>query len=430
MKISKKQGNVAVLDIGKTHVKVILFDTDKLEELAVFQTSNKIINKNPYPHFDVDALKVFITNSLRKLSKNHRIDSIFTSTHGACAALMSKGELILPVLDYEFDGPDQLKDEYNQIRPAFEQTGTPRMDGGLNLGAQIYWLSRYFPEEFSKVDQILFWPQFWSYWLSGITASEISYASSHSDLWDIKQKGFIDLEIYGISKKVSYPPLRSASTILGPLKKKLAIQMELPDDIPIYCGAHDSSLALVSTSLNRPLPCTILSTGTWVTIFALGSDKTEISEQPGLMISCDCFGNLVPNFRFPAGKIYQNLMQKKNMSSLKQQYSSELDLGLANFESPDKAQVINNKSQQIVDLSNLNVQEIETIISEILAKQTLKGSNSIGAKGTMICSGPFSNNSIYLNVLKENWSYSVICEDDHLGLCNGIAGLILNNQNL
>ena len=57
MKISKKQGNVAVLDIGKTHVKVILFDTDKLEELAVFQTSNKIINKNPYPHFDVDALK-------------------------------------------------------------------------------------------------------------------------------------------------------------------------------------------------------------------------------------------------------------------------------------------------------------------------------------------------------------------------------------
>ena len=60
MKISKKQGNVAVLDIGKTHVKVILFDTDKLEELAVFQTSNKIINKNPYPHFDVDALKVFM----------------------------------------------------------------------------------------------------------------------------------------------------------------------------------------------------------------------------------------------------------------------------------------------------------------------------------------------------------------------------------
>ena len=30
MKISKKQGNVIVLDIGKTHVKVILFDIDKV----------------------------------------------------------------------------------------------------------------------------------------------------------------------------------------------------------------------------------------------------------------------------------------------------------------------------------------------------------------------------------------------------------------
>ena len=29
MKISKKQGNVVVLDIGKTHVKVILFDDFK-----------------------------------------------------------------------------------------------------------------------------------------------------------------------------------------------------------------------------------------------------------------------------------------------------------------------------------------------------------------------------------------------------------------
>ena len=129
--------------------------------------------------------------------------------------------------------------------------------------------------------------------------------------FESKQKDFIDLKIYGISKKVSYPPLRSASTILGPLQQKLANETGIPDGIPIYCGAHDSSLALVSASMNKALPCTILSSGTWVTVFALGSDKTDISEQLGLMISCDCFGNLVPNFRFPAGKIYQNLMQKK-----------------------------------------------------------------------------------------------------------------------
>ena len=83
-----------------------------------------------------------------------------------------------------------------------------------------------------------------------------------------------------------------------------------------------------------------------------------------------------------------------------------------------------------VDLSNLNIQEIENIISEILAKQTLKGSSNIGAEGSMICSGPFSKNLTYLDTLKKNWSYPVTCEDDHLGLCKGIADLILNNHNL
>jgi len=123
-------------------------------------------------------------------------------------------------------------------------------------------------------------------------------------------------------------------------------------------------------------------------------------------------------------------MQKNHTSSSKLQYSRGLDLALLNFESVDKVQVINKKSQQIVDLSNLSIQEIENIISEILAKQTLKGSSSIGAEGSMICSGPFSNNLTYLNTLKENWSYPVTCEDDRLGLCKGIAGLILNNHNL
>ena len=69
---------------------------------------------------------------------------------------------------------------------------------------------------------------------------------------------------------------------------------------------------MISASFNQDLPCTILSTGTWITIFALGSDKFEIPEQPGLMISCDCFGHLVPNFRFPAGKIYENLLNDSN----------------------------------------------------------------------------------------------------------------------
>ena len=424
MKTNKPRNNIAVLDIGKTHAKVILFDAIKLEELSVYQSNNTVLQDSLYPHFNVEFLKKFIIKSLKELAKKFSVDSIFTSTHGACMALMSKGDLALPVLDYEFQGPNQLNEEYNKLRPAFSQTGTPRMDAGLNLGAQLYWQNKFFSDDFSKVDQILFWPQFWSYWLSGIAASEMSYASSHSDLWDIRQKKFIDLNTYGINSKVEYPPLRSASTILGPLKKDLAHETGLPQNIPIYCGAHDSSLALVSASLNQPMPCTILSTGTWVTIFALGSNQTEIPEQTGLMISCDCFGNLVPNFRFPAGKIYENLMQKQNKNNDEVSKVKVSDISLINFENAENARLINNKSNKEINFQDIKTSELEKTISQILANQTLNGSKVISAEGPMICSGPFVNNQMYLNTIKDNWSSSIICEDDHLGLCKGIASLV------
>ena len=416
--------NIVILDIGKTHAKVILFDANKMEELVMYQTKNNVLNDDIYPHYDVESLKKFFITSLQQIAKSFDVNSIFTSTHGACIALMSEGALALPVLDYEFDGPDQYNNEYNDIRPKFKQTGSPRMDLGLNLGAQLFWQKNNFPDQFAKVDEILFWPQYWSFWLSGIASSEISYASSHSDLWDIRQNKFIDLTIFGLSPKIKYPPLMSASTILGPLRKDLVKQTGLPENIPVYCGAHDSSVSLISASFNHDLPCTILSTGTWITIFALGSDKIDIPEQPGLMISCDCFGHLVPNFRFPAGKIYENLLNDSNELSENKLNLTSSDINLIDFENADKAKLIDKKLKKIIDIKNLNRKSLEVIISEVIANKTLSGIKTIEAQGSIICSGSFANNQNFLNSIKKNWDNPVLLEDNHLGICKGIANLI------
>ena len=119
MKIVNQSNNIAILDIGKTHAKVILFDANEMEELVVYQKKNQILNSSIYPHYDIEGLKEFIISSLQKIVKKFHINSIFTSTHGACMALMSKGELALPVLDYEYEGPDQCRDEYDDSRPDF-----------------------------------------------------------------------------------------------------------------------------------------------------------------------------------------------------------------------------------------------------------------------------------------------------------------------
>lgn len=424
MKKNNYSNNIVILDIGKTHAKVILFDANKMEELVMYQTKNNVLNDDIYPHYDVESLKKFFITSLQQIAKSFDVNSIFTSTHGACIALMSEGALALPVLDYEFDGPDQYNNEYNDIRPKFKQTGSPRMDLGLNLGAQLFWQKNNFPDQFSKVDEILFWPQYWSFWLSGIASSEISYASSHSDLWDIRQNKFIDLTIFGLSPKIKYPPLMSASTILGPLRKDLVKQTGLPENIPVYCGAHDSSVSLISASFNHDLPCTILSTGTWITIFALGSDKIDIPEQPGLMISCDCFGHLVPNFRFPAGKIYENLLKKTDKNLRENLSLCSLDIDLIDFENADRAKLLDKKLNKIIDPNNINRNSFEEIISEVIANKTLSGMKLIEAKGPIICSGSFVNNHNFLESIQKNLDQPVILEDNHLGICNGIANLI------
>ena len=428
MKKSHIRNNIAVLDIGKTHAKVILFDSHKLKELEVFQTENIILTDSLYPHFDIESLKEFIINSLSNLAKKYIVDSIFTSTHGACMALMTKGELALPVLDYEFEGPDQLKAEYDEVRPTFDLTGSPRMDLGLNLGAQLYWQSKYFSKEFAKVDQILFWPQYWSNWLTGVAVSEISYASCHSDLWKIRQKEFVGLEAFGVGSHVQYPPIRSAASVIGNLRKDISKKTGLTQNISVYCGAHDSSLALVSAFLNKKLPCSILSTGTWVTIFALGSDNANISEQTGLMISNDCFGNLVPNYRFPAGKIYERQIKQKSGSSINHRELNASDICIKNFENIEKASFVYKGSEKEVNFQDIETSRTETLVSEILANQTLIGLQAIGSKGPIICSGPFANNKKFLKTIEKNWADPVIVEDDHLGICKGIANLVTKRE--
>ncbi|MBK8991517.1 MAG: hypothetical protein IPM40_07380 [Gammaproteobacteria bacterium] len=85
---------------------------------------------------------------MRDAAARFRIGRLNVATHGATAALIDPtlGEdgLVLPVLDYEFDGPAGATG-YDSLRPAFAETLSPALPAGLNLGRQLWWQQQCFP---------------------------------------------------------------------------------------------------------------------------------------------------------------------------------------------------------------------------------------------------------------------------------------------
>lgn len=297
--------HIAVIDIGKTNAKLLSIDLATGAETTISRAPNAVRRDGPYPHHDADALWSFLRGALADLGKAHPVDAVSVTTHGAAAALVdAQGRLTLPILDYEHDGPDSLPD-YDGLRPPFAETGSPRLPVGLNLGAQIYWQETAFPEAFARTRHILTLPQYWSFRLTGIAASEATSLGCHTDLWNPTRGTFSSL-VTRMGWRDRFPPVRKAGDILGPLLPAIAAETGLPADTPVLCGIHDSNASLVPW-LAAPGPRAILSTGTWMITMALGGKAVTLDPARDTLVNVNALGAPVPTARFMAGREFEEI---------------------------------------------------------------------------------------------------------------------------
>lgn len=297
--------HIAVIDIGKTNAKLLSIDLATGAETTIARAPNAVRRDGPFPHHDADALWYFLRGALADLGKAHPVDAVSVTTHGAAAALVdAQGRLTLPILDYEHDGPDSLPD-YDGLRPPFAETGSPRLPVGLNLGAQIYWQATAFPEAFARTRHILTLPQYWSFRLTGIAASEATSLGCHTDLWNPHGATFSTL-VDRMGWRDRFPPVRKAGDILGPLLPAIAAETGLPADTPVLCGIHDSNASLVPW-LADPGPRAILSTGTWMITMALGGKAVTLDPARDTLVNVNALGAPVPTARFMAGREFEEI---------------------------------------------------------------------------------------------------------------------------
>ena len=153
-------------------------------------------------------------------------------------------------MDYEFDGFGAIDADYDAARPPFEETLSPPLPRGLNLGRQIFYLERNFPAEFAGARAFLAYPQYL------VVAPERRHGvrgdlarRPHRSL--APERGRLSSLVDRLGWRRLFPPMRRAWDTLGPLRPEIAAATGLAPDVRVVCGAHDSNASLVPHLVSR-----------------------------------------------------------------------------------------------------------------------------------------------------------------------------------
>jgi len=391
---------IAVLDVGKTNVKVAVVDRPGRREIAVETTPNIVRRDGPYPHYDVAHLWAFFEDAITRLARVHAIDGISITAHGASIVLLGDDELALPVLDYEYDGPDALTSEYNALRPDFAETQSPRLPGGLTVGAQIHWLEHSFPDGFARTRFILTYPQYWAWRLTGIATNEVTSLGCHTDLWQPAARTWSSLvEKTGWGRLMA--PVHDATVPLGPLKQALARRWGLADDMPVACGIHDSNASLLPHLLDHTPPFTAVSTGTWAISFAVGATAQRLDPDRDTLANVNVFGDPVPSARFMGGREFELMTEDAPVPIDASAIDRVLEQGIMVLPAvvPESGPFQGRTARWSHDPSTLSPALRTAAAGLYLACMTQTCFGLIGARGPVIVEGPFAGNGLYCNAL-------------------------------
>ena len=413
---------VAIIDIGKSNVKLALVDLLRGEEIAVVTQPNTVRPGPPWPHFDTRAQWAFLTDALRRMARDHRVDGIAVTTHGACAAVLAAdGELVAPVLDYEHDGPDALRAEYEAIRPPFAETGSPALSHGLNLGAQLHYMLRQDPALADRIAHVVTWPQYWGFRLTGKLACDVCSLGAHTDLWNPRSGTWSALPArLGLASRIA--PARRPDEVLGLLTPALQKDLGLAA-VPVLVGIHDSNASLLPHLGQRSAPFSVVSTGTWVISMAIGGDPVTLDPARDTLINVSAFGQPVPSARFMGGREHDQIRQ------------GSADPG----SDADAAQVLaravmllpavvsdcgpfQGRTHRWIGTAETDGQRA-VALGWYLALVTAESLAVIGAQGPSLIEGPFSANPWFLQMLASATGRPVIPSPGRTGTAVGAARL-------
>jgi sugar (pentulose or hexulose) kinase len=264
---------IAVIDIGMTNKKVAIYDAGLHMLDSVSRTFEPVkIDAQGTAGLDthnLDGMEAWFLDQLALFGKKHDIGAIAVTTHGATLVCIGEdGKPSAPCVLYTHEPGEAFQKRFYDLvgDPVDLQavTGTPRLSALINPSKALLFMQEYFPGALQKTVQVLNYPQYWGFRLTGQYGVEGTYIANHSYLWDWQKEKYSTVaERLGVAGKMPYP-LRTSWDVLGTLKPELAARTGLSADVIVTMGIHDSNASLLPHLAKKPGQDFILnSTGTW-----------------------------------------------------------------------------------------------------------------------------------------------------------------------
>ena len=175
---------IAVLDIGKTNLKLLVASEDgwPLETHTIPNAAN---TAGPYLAYDLAGLEEWFLDTLAVVSQRHAIGAVIATAHGCGAVLVDGDKPVLPMMDYDAVSPPAIDQAYARIAPSYGEVFCGIGAGAMRLAKQLLWQESAYPVEFARAKTYLTTAQFFALRLGGRAASEISQLAAQSHIWDL-----------------------------------------------------------------------------------------------------------------------------------------------------------------------------------------------------------------------------------------------------
>lgn len=237
----------------------------KLELEEVYRFANRQIKLGNHIYWDFPALFEEMKNGLKLAAqKGYTVKGIGIDTWGVDFGLIDKdGNLLGNPICYRDSRTDGMTTEvfkHLNEQQHYATTGIQVM--AINTLFQLYSMQLNQDAQLEVAKQLLFMPDLFSFFLTGVANNEYCIAST-SELLDARQRNWSmeTIRTLGLPEhlfgEIIYP-----GTIRGPLKKDIAHETGLGKVDVIAVGSHDTASAVAAVPATDG-QVAFLSSGTW-----------------------------------------------------------------------------------------------------------------------------------------------------------------------